>query len=87
MALTLSFQVSAACAGGNHFGVRTTIMQTAQRIDVPLTRQDFKAPTADEYAEYVRVLMNIFAQQMPSATTAQMKTAVEAKLLDLTVIG
>jgi len=85
MALTVTFQIGAPCSGGNHFGVRATVTQTGQKIDVPLVKSDFKEPTAEEYAEFVRMLMNVFYQQMPNATPSEMKTRVDAKTLNLTV--
>ena len=85
MALTLTFTLGAPCAGDNHFGVRATIVETGQKIDVPLVKSEIKqALTADEAQTFVALLMRLFVHQV-SGTAAQIKTAIEAKMLDLTV--
>ena len=88
MALTLTFTLGAPCAGDNHFGVRATIVETGQKIDVPLVKSDIKqALTADEAQTFVALLMRLFVRQLSGSTAAQIKTAIEMKSLDLTVGG
>ena len=88
MALTLTFQIGAPCAGDNHFGVRAIVTQTGQKIDVLLATPDLKAPlTKDDIQTFVVLLMRLFVSQMSGSTAAQIKAAIEAKALDLTVTG
>ena len=88
MALTLTFTLGIPCAGDNHFGVRATIVETGQKIDVLLAKPDLKAPlTKDDIQTFVVLLMRLFVSQMSGSTAAQIKAAIEAKALDLTVTG
>ena len=88
MALTLTFKLSAPCAGNNHFGVRAIVVETGQKIDVPLVKSEVKqALTLDEAQTFVTLLMRLFARQLAGSTAAQITAAIEAKTLDLTVTG
>jgi len=88
VALTLTFTLGIPCAGDNHFGVRATIVETGQKIDVPLVKSEIKqALTADEAQTFVALLMRLFVRQLSGSTAAQIKAAIEAKTLDLTVTG
>lgn len=89
MALTLHFTFGAPCSGGNHVPVTATLSGDISRSrTVVMTRGQITAnPTADEMDATVEVLLKLLIVQLTNKTNANIKTVVEAKTLDLTVVG
>ena len=85
MALTLRLSIGTPCSGGNHFAV-TGIPTPGVARAFDFTRQELRSPVLpDEMETFARVLIRLYANQLNGQTPAQMKTAIEAKTLDLTV--
>ena len=87
MALTAQFTIAAACSGGNHFSATLTF-SNGQSVTIPLNRQVVRDPiTAEDAEAFAKVIFRMFARQMTGTSAAALKTAIEAKVLDLTVVG
>jgi len=88
VALPLNLTIGTPCSGGNHFPLTGTLAGTiAQARTYAFTKQEMAAPITDEEIEtYIRVTAKLERNQLPAnATPAQIKTAIEAKTLNLTV--
>lgn len=87
MALTLAFTVGSACSGDGHFSATCTL-STGQKRTLHLVKSDLRrVPTDDELDAFLRVLLVLYTRQLAGTTAAQIKTAIEAKTLNLTVTG
>lgn len=86
MALTLKFTVGAPCTGGNHFAITATPTPGTARTFQYTRAEMLEAITSDELETFARVLARLYRTQLAgNATPVQIKTAIEAKTLDLTV--
>jgi len=87
MALTLAFSIGAPCEGGNH--VRVTVTPSAGApVVLDVAKDDLKAAVSEEDKEaFARVLLRLMARQLTGSTAAQIKAAIEAKTVNLTVTG
>lgn len=88
MALSLVITIGTPCSGGNHFPITGTLAGAFSAVrTIPFTRQDIGVPVTDDDIEvFMRVLIRLYRNQLAgNATPAQIKAAIEAKTLDLTV--
>ena len=87
MALEAQFTISAACSGGNHFTATLNLTPGGAVTVGAIHRADILAPVTQEEREiFARVLLHVYARQLAgTSTAAQIKAAIEAKVLDLTV--
>ena len=87
MALTLNLTFGSACSGGGHFSATGTL-SSGQSRTLALTKGELHvAPTSDEIEAFLSVLLKLYVRQLAGTTAAQIKTALEAKTLNLTVAG
>lgn len=87
MALTLTVAISAACTGGNHFAATATL-SSGQSRTLDLVKGEVRtAPTDADLDAFLSVLIRLYCRQLVGTTAAQIKTALEAKVLNLTVVG
>lgn len=85
MALSLTITFGAPCAGGNHFIATVTLTPGGAR-SFEFTRADLaEAVTPEERDTFARLLLRAYGAQLAGQTLLQMKTAIEAKTLNLTV--
>lgn len=90
MAYTVTFTVGTQCTGGGqHWPVTgTRVENTAQNLTVTVTKaQATAALTAQERAEFFTLLIRFLLSQGAAGTNAQLKTALQAKTVDLTLPG
>jgi len=87
MALSLTLSIGAPCAGDGHFSVTADLTPGGQ-VTMPVHKAALlEAPTIAEVEAFVRVLLRLYVRQMAGTSAAQIKAALEAKTLDLTVTG
>lgn len=89
MAYTVGFTVGAPCAADSHIPVTATRVQNpAQTLTITVTKaQATAALTASERADFLTLLVRFLLSQGAGATAAQLKTALESKVADLTLPG
>lgn len=89
MAFTVGFTVGAPCAGDNHFPVTATRVEVpAQTLTITITKsQATAALSAQERIDFLTLLVRFLLSQGGSATGAQLKAAIEAKVVNLTLPG
>lgn len=89
MAYTVGFTVGTPCAGDSHIPVTATrVENTAQTITITVTKaQATAALTAQERIDFMTLLVRFLLSQGSGATGAQLKTAIEAKVVNLTLPG
>lgn len=89
MALTLNFTFGAPCSGGNHVPVTATLTGAVSRTrTVTLTRDVITSPpTDDEVQATIECLLRLLVRQLTNKANSNIKTAVEAKVIYLTVVG
>lgn len=86
MALTARFTFTPACAGGNHWDASLDFTP-GPTVTVAVNKAVITEPvTAEDREQFARILLKAARAQNPTATAAQLKTAVEAKVWDLTVV-
>lgn len=88
MALQLIFSPGTACGGGagQHFEV--TITAGAQSITIPITKnQLFDAPSRDELEAFCMVLLRLICRQLADRSTANVRTKLASKIVELSVVG
>ena len=87
MALTAQFSFGAPCAGDNHIPV-TLVVTPGADVSFTVTKAEINVPlTSEDKETFARLLLRAYRAQLSGSTAAQIKTAVEAKTLDLTVTG
>lgn len=88
MALTGQFAVVAVCPGDGHFTITLAVTPGAD-VTFTTTKVEAKTPlTVEDKEVFARLLLRASVGQMAAeATGAQIKTAIEAKVFDFTVIG
>jgi hypothetical protein len=87
MALTLTFAVGAPCAGDGHF---TVTVDPTPGAPVVVTRDKAtyrRALDDEERGQFAEYLVRLLVQQLAGSSAAAIKTAIEAKTVDLTVTG
>lgn len=87
MALTLAFAIGSPCAGDGHF---TVTVNPTPGASVVLTRDKAtyrRALTVEERVQFAEYLVRLLVQQLAGNTAAAIKTAIEAKVVDLSVTG
>jgi len=90
MAFNITFTVGAACkSGGEHFPITATRVEIpAQTLTVNMTKaQAVVALTNVEREQFLPLLIRFLLSQAPSATNAQLKTALETTTVNLTLNG
>lgn len=89
MALSLNFTFGTPCGAGNHVDLTMTLSGAINRSrTVGVTRRDLIDPPTDEDIQaMVTVLLRLMIVQLGTKTAASIKQAVEAKTIDLTVVG
>ena len=89
MAYTVSFAVGTPCAGTGHIPVTATRVQnTAQTLTITVSKVAATAAlTATERADLLALLIRFLLSQGAGAPNAQLKTALESKVVDLTLPG
>lgn len=87
MALTVQFSIGTPCAGDGHIPV-TLLVTPGADVSFIASKADLKVPlTADEKEIFARLLLRAYVAQMSGTTAAAIKTAVEAKNLNLDITG
>ena len=87
-ATTITYSFGPLCAGGNHIEVTATLTDdgVVSKIKFPLTIADLKdAPTKEENINAALIVLRLMVKQMSGNTLLQIKNAIEAKTVDLTV--
>jgi hypothetical protein len=87
MPLMIAFEVGAPCAGDGHF---TVTVDPTPGAPVVLTRDKSvyrRALDAEERMRFAEYLIRLLVQQLAGSSAAAIKTAIEAKIVDLTVVG
>ncbi len=85
---TLAFSVGAPCEGGNHFPITVTRVETGQQAVIARTKAEYRAPlNADERQQLAELLVRAMVPQMVGSGALAIKTALEAKIVDLTLVG
>lgn len=89
MALSLSMTFGTPCAGGHHIPLTATLTGAINRsTTVTLDRPTLLGPPApEEVHSAVEVLVRLMVAQLAVKTPANIKSKVEAKTLNLTVVG
>lgn len=89
MALSLNFTFGTPCIAGNHVDLTIALRGALNRTRiVPVQRQDLIAPLTDEDVQAMaHVLLRLMIAQLSVKTAATIKASVEAKTIDLTVVG
>lgn len=88
MPLTVTFAVGPPCSGGNHFDITATAQPSGATVVVHVTKPDLRvALSAPERELLVNLSLRAMVNQMTGQTPAQIKAALEAKTLDLTLTG
>jgi hypothetical protein len=88
VAFTVTFDVGTPCAGTRHAPVTATRVETGQSITVTIDRTQAQTElTAQERKELLELLIRLLCSQAPDATAVQLRNAVEATTLDLTLVG
>jgi hypothetical protein len=89
MAYTVSFAVGTSCAGAQHIPITATRVETpTQNLTITVTKaQATAALTVQERADFLTLLVRMLLSQGSSATNAQLKTALQSKVVDLTLPG
>lgn len=87
MALALTLSVGVPCAGDGHFSVTAMLTPGGSRT-LRVTKDALRdAVSPDDMEAFVRALLRLYVRQIGGTSAAQIKAALEAKVLDLTVIG
>lgn len=88
MALSLNFTLT-ACSGAGHVHVTAaTTGSLARSRTVTLRKTDLAStPTDDEIQTSVEVLLRLLIAQLSNKSNANVKSVIEAKTIDLTVVG
>lgn len=87
MALTAQFSIGTPCAGDGHFPV-TLVVTPGADVTFQATKVEAKtALTAEDKEVFARLLLRAYVTQMAGSTVTAIKTSVEAKVLDLSVVG
>ena len=88
MAYTVTFNVGTPCAGTRHAPVTATRVETGHNLTVTIDRTQAQTElTAEERAELLTLLIRLLCSQAPSATAVQIRNAINATTLDLTLVG
>jgi hypothetical protein len=88
MALTLTVQVTPACGGDNHLNLTGTLSTGQSRTLRGLTKAALREkPTDEELDSFILVLCMFYIRQLAGTSATQIKAAIEAKTLNLTVTG
>lgn len=87
MALTINFSVGAPCAGDGHFTV-TVDPTPGAPVVLALDKATYRrALDAEERVQFAEYLVRLLVQQLAGTSAAAIKTAIEAKVVDLSVTG
>lgn len=87
MALTLAFAIGSPCAGDGHFTVTVNPTPGASVV-LALDKATYRrALDPDEKRRFAEYLVRLLVQQLAGSTAGQIKAAIEAKVVDLTVVG
>jgi len=89
MALSLTFSFGAPCATGEHFPVTATLTGAVNKSKTVAASRDIltNPPSADDVDAAVIVLLRLLILQLSNKANANVKTVVEAKTINLTVVG
>lgn len=89
MALSLNFTFGAPCSGGNHVPVTAALTGAITRSRaITVTREELLAvPTTEEADTAIAVIIRLLIAPLATKTNANIKTAIEAKTINLTVTG
>lgn len=88
MALTITFVVGPACAGGNHFDITATAAPSGATQVVHVTKPDLRTPLSVlEREQMVHLMLRAMVAQMVASTPAAIKASLEAKTVNLTLTG
>lgn len=89
MALAMTMSFGSPCSGGGHYHMTATVTGAMNVSDTTeITREEMLvAPTKDELIPTAKVLARAMIAQLGNKTNANIKTILEAKVIDLTVIG
>ena len=88
MALTITFAVGPACSGGNHFDITATAAPSGRQRVVHVTKPDLRTPLSlQEQDQLIELLLRAMVPQMSGQTPANIKAALEAKTVNLTLSG
>lgn len=88
MALTITFAVGPACSGGNHFDITATAAPSGVQAVVHVTKPDLRTPLSPaEHVLIVNLMLRAMVAQMSGQTPANIKAALEAKTVNLTLNG
>lgn len=87
MPTTVSFNVSAPCAGGEHMTATATLDRdgVVRQFTTQLERTDVRSvpPSEEDLAAYVRVSLRLMANQ--GVPLAQLRNRINSKIIDLTI--
>lgn len=82
MAVTLTLQLQ-PCAGTHHLHVHAVVAGRTLEFDV--TRDDLEGTTDEDWITSAKGILAVYLRQRGTRTLAELKTAIEAKTLNLTV--
>lgn len=88
MAYTVTFDVGTPCPSGNHAPITVTRVETGQSLTTQIDRTQAQTPlTMQEREELTVMLVRLLCSQAGNATAVQLRNAVEATTLNLTLAG
>jgi len=89
MALSLNMTFGTPCGAGNHIDLTVALTGAVNRSrTIPIQRRDVLDPPTDEDLQAMAtVLLRLMIAQLATKTAANIKQKVEAKVIDLTVVG
>lgn len=89
MAFNITFDVGTPCGGGSHAPVTIQrVENAAQNLTVTVGFTEARQPlTATEREQFALMLVRLLCSQGSAGTNAQVRTALEAKTVDLTLPG
>lgn len=85
MPLSLNFQIGTPCSAGTHAPV-TVVVTPGTDYDTYFDKDELLQPITDEEKRIVaRILLKLMINQISNGTNAQIKSAIEAKTINLSV--
>lgn len=85
MALNLTYSFGTLCSGGNHLTVTATLTPGGSMAFPTEIGEIKRASTAEEKRTAALVILRLLVEQIANQTNAQIKAAIEAKTVNLTV--
>lgn len=89
MAFNITFDVGTPCPGGSHAPVTIQrVENTAQNLTIDVSFTEARTPlSVTEREQFARGLVRLLCSQGSAGTNAQVRTALEATSVNLTLSG